>query len=136
LVSPTLHMISKLPTQKRYKLNIHIMLRECLTEIRWTRKCLLFLDTPEHVDSENINLKIGHGSYLYQLFSKRNFYFKYVVEIGKKWPKMDFFDFLEKVLFLTIFIVKTSLMCPRPETIQALLPGRRYESNEMVPKIG
>jgi hypothetical protein len=38
-------------------------------------KWLLFLDTPEHVDSENINLKIGHGSYLYQLFSKRDFYF-------------------------------------------------------------
>jgi hypothetical protein len=33
------------------------------------------LDTPEHVESENINLKIGNGSSLYQLFSKRDFYF-------------------------------------------------------------
>jgi hypothetical protein len=31
------------------------------------------LDTPEHVDTENINLKIGNGSSLYQLFSKRDF---------------------------------------------------------------
>jgi hypothetical protein len=30
----------------------------------------MILDTPEHVDSENIKLKIGYGSYLYQLFSK------------------------------------------------------------------
>jgi hypothetical protein len=35
----------------------------------------LILDTPEHVESENINLKIGNGSSLYQLFSKRDFYF-------------------------------------------------------------
>jgi hypothetical protein len=34
------------------------------------KKPYLVLDTPEHVDSENINLKIGHGSSLYQLFSK------------------------------------------------------------------
>jgi hypothetical protein len=33
------------------------------------------LDTPELVESENINLKIGNGSSLYQLFSKRYFYF-------------------------------------------------------------
>jgi hypothetical protein len=32
----------------------------------------LVLDTPEHVDLENINLKIGHGSSAYQLFSKRD----------------------------------------------------------------
>jgi hypothetical protein len=30
----------------------------------------LILDTPEHVESENNNLKIGNGSSLYQLFSK------------------------------------------------------------------
>jgi hypothetical protein len=29
--------------------------------------------TPEHVDSENIKLKIGFRSYAYQLFSKRDF---------------------------------------------------------------
>jgi hypothetical protein len=33
------------------------------------------LDTPEHVKSENIKLKIGHGRSLYQLFSKRDFCF-------------------------------------------------------------
>jgi hypothetical protein len=36
---------------------------------------LLILDTPEHVDSENIKLKIGYRPMLYQLFSKRDFYF-------------------------------------------------------------
>jgi hypothetical protein len=30
------------------------------------------IDTPEHVDSENINLKISHGSSAYQPFSKRD----------------------------------------------------------------
>jgi hypothetical protein len=37
------------------------------------KKRLLILDTPEHVDSENIKLKIGSRSLLYQLFSKRDF---------------------------------------------------------------
>jgi hypothetical protein len=32
----------------------------------------LVLDTPEHVESENIKFKIGHGSSAYQLFSKRD----------------------------------------------------------------
>jgi hypothetical protein len=35
----------------------------------------LILDAPEHVESENINLNIGHGSSVFQLFSKRDFYF-------------------------------------------------------------
>jgi hypothetical protein len=35
----------------------------------------LGIDTPEHVESENIKLKIGYGSSLYQFFSKRDFYF-------------------------------------------------------------
>jgi hypothetical protein len=39
----------------------------------------LILDTQEHVDSENIKLKIGYGSSLYQLFSKR----EKVAKIGK-----------------------------------------------------
>jgi hypothetical protein len=38
----------------------HIMLRDLLTQQR-----LLILDTPEHVDSENIKLKIGPRSLLY-----------------------------------------------------------------------
>jgi hypothetical protein len=33
----------------------------------------LILDTQEHVDSENIKLKIGYGSSLYQLILKRKF---------------------------------------------------------------
>jgi hypothetical protein len=37
------------------------------------QKRLLVLDTPEHVDSENIKLKIGSRSLLYQLYSKRDF---------------------------------------------------------------
>jgi hypothetical protein len=49
------------------------MLRDLFTQIAWNKKGLLILDTPEHVDSENIKLKIGFcGSFLYQLFSKRN----------------------------------------------------------------
>jgi hypothetical protein len=51
------------------------MLRDLLTQIAWNKKWLLILDTPEHEDSENIKLKIGCGSFLYQLFSKRHFYF-------------------------------------------------------------
>jgi hypothetical protein len=38
------------------------MLRDLLTQIAWNKKWLLILDTPEHVDSENIK----------KLFSKRN----------------------------------------------------------------
>jgi hypothetical protein len=49
--------------------------RDLLTQIAWNKKWLLILETPEHVDSENIKLKIGCGSFLYQLFSKRDFYF-------------------------------------------------------------
>jgi hypothetical protein len=36
------------------------------------KKWLLILDTPDHVDSENIKLKIGFRSSAYQLFSKRD----------------------------------------------------------------
>jgi hypothetical protein len=43
---------------------MHIMLRDLLT---------LIFDTLEHVDSENIKLKIGSRPLLYQLFSKRDF---------------------------------------------------------------
>jgi hypothetical protein len=51
----------------------HIMLRDLLTQIAWNKNWLLILDTPKHVDSENIKLKIGCGTVLYQLFSKRDF---------------------------------------------------------------
>jgi hypothetical protein len=56
------------------------------------------LDTPEHADSENIKLKIGYGSFIYQLFSKRDFYFLNVAKIGKNGPKMEFFDFFENCI--------------------------------------
>jgi hypothetical protein len=39
------------------------------------KKSLLILDAPEHVDSGNIKFKIGRRSSVYQLFSKRDFYF-------------------------------------------------------------
>jgi hypothetical protein len=34
-----------------------------------------------------------------------------VAENGNKWPKIDFFYFFEKVSFLTIFVVRMSLVC-------------------------
>jgi hypothetical protein len=37
------------------------MLRDLLTQIPRTFKRLLILDSPEHVDSENIKLILGHG---------------------------------------------------------------------------
>jgi hypothetical protein len=85
---------------------VHIMLRECLTQIRWTSKWLPFLDTLEHVDSKNINLKIGHGSYLYILFSKRDFYF---IKCGWNWQKMSkngFFRFFWKSLIFDYICCK------------------------------
>jgi hypothetical protein len=39
------------------------------------KKTQLILDTPEHVDSENIKFKIDHRSGVYQLFKKRDFSF-------------------------------------------------------------
>jgi hypothetical protein len=54
---------------------VHIMLRDLLTQKCLHKKRLLILDVPEYVDSENIKLKIGHRPLLYQLFSKRDFYF-------------------------------------------------------------
>jgi hypothetical protein len=41
-------------------------------KVREQKKPYLVLDTPEHEDSENLTYKIGYGSYLYQLFSKRD----------------------------------------------------------------
>jgi hypothetical protein len=47
----------------------HIMLRDLLTQKCVHKKRLLILDTPEHVDSENIKLKIGpRAGFLDQLF--------------------------------------------------------------------
>jgi hypothetical protein len=48
----------------------HIMLRDLLTQIASTKKPSTTWYAPEHVDSENINLKIGHWRVFYQLFSK------------------------------------------------------------------
>jgi hypothetical protein len=50
----------------------HIMLRDLLTQ-KCAQKRLLILVTLEHVDSENIKLKIGSRCLLYLLFSKRDF---------------------------------------------------------------
>jgi hypothetical protein len=49
------------------------------------KKTELVLDTPEHVESENIKLKKGYRPYLYQLFSKRDFNF---IKCGENWRKM------------------------------------------------
>jgi hypothetical protein len=51
---------------------VHIIQRDLLTQ-KCAQKRFLILDTPEHVDSENITLKIGSRSLLYQLFSKCDF---------------------------------------------------------------
>jgi hypothetical protein len=51
-------------------MGIHIRLRDLLTQKFVHKKRLLIVDTLEHVDSENIKLKIGPWSYLNQLFSK------------------------------------------------------------------
>jgi hypothetical protein len=59
----------------------HIMLRDLLTQKSVNK---LLLDTPEHVDSGNMNFKIGRPSSVYQLFSKRDFTSLNVAEIGKK----------------------------------------------------
>jgi hypothetical protein len=48
------------------------MLRDLLTQKCSHKKRLLIFDTPEHVSSENIKLKIGYRPLLYQLFSKRD----------------------------------------------------------------
>jgi hypothetical protein len=53
----------------------HIMLRDELTQMTSQKNPVTVFVPPEHVESENINLKIGYGSSLYQLFSKRYFYF-------------------------------------------------------------
>jgi hypothetical protein len=55
---------------------VHIMLRDLLTQKCSHKKSLLILDTPKHVDSENIKLKIGHCPLL---FSKQDFCF---IKIG------------------------------------------------------
>jgi hypothetical protein len=39
--------------------NMHIIMRDLLTQKCLHKKRLLILDSPEHVESENINLKIG-----------------------------------------------------------------------------
>jgi hypothetical protein len=52
------------------------MLRDLYTQKCSHKKWLLILDTPEHVDSENIKLKISYRPLLYQLFSKRDSYLK------------------------------------------------------------
>jgi hypothetical protein len=45
------------------------MPRDLLTQIAWNKKCLLIFDTPEHVDSENMKLNIGYGSFQTNLSS-------------------------------------------------------------------
>jgi hypothetical protein len=46
------------------------------------KKPQLILDTPEHVDSENIKFKIGRQSFVYQLLKKRDLNSLNVAKIG------------------------------------------------------
>jgi hypothetical protein len=48
---------------------------------------------PEHVDSENIKLKIGSRSLLYQLFSKRDFIHKMWLKLAKIDRFLIFFSY-------------------------------------------
>jgi hypothetical protein len=69
------------------------------------------------VDSENITLKIGCGSFLYQLFSKRDFYF---TKCGKNWQKLTrngIFRFFWKSLILIFMNLKNYKMCLKLATI-------------------
>jgi hypothetical protein len=50
----------------------HIMLRDLLTQQCSQKNPKLILDSPEHVDLENIKNIKSLLSYLYQLFSKRD----------------------------------------------------------------
>jgi hypothetical protein len=59
------------------------------------------LDTQEYVDSENIKLKIGYGSSLYQIFQNVIFNSQNVAEIGKNLQNI----FL-KVSFFTLFVLR------------------------------
>jgi hypothetical protein len=69
------------------------MLRDLLTQKCAINKRLLILDTPEHVESENIKFKIGHRSSAYQFFFKHDFYF---IKCGKNILKYLFLN----VIFL------------------------------------
>jgi hypothetical protein len=61
---------------------------------------LLFLDSPEHVDSENLIKQISFGRSAYHFFSKRDFYF---IKCGENWQKLTkngIFRFFWKSLIL------------------------------------
>jgi hypothetical protein len=58
-----------------------------------------------------MKFKIGRRSSVYQLFSKRDFTSINGAKIGKKWPKIEFFDFFENVSFFTVFVLRMSGMC-------------------------
>jgi hypothetical protein len=76
------------------------MLRDLLTQKCVDKNKLLILDTPEHVDSENIKLKIGPRSLLDQLFSKRDFYLPKTVFVLRM--SLNVFHDLKNVKMATI----------------------------------
>jgi hypothetical protein len=53
----------------------YIMLRDFLTQKCSQKTPVTDFKYHVHVDSENIKFEIGHRPYLYQLFSKGDFYF-------------------------------------------------------------
>jgi hypothetical protein len=79
----------------------HALVRHLLTQIAWNKKWLLILDTPEHVDSENMKLKIGCGSFLYQLFSKP---FCIPSDLGQQVPQHDVGSNLLEAIWGAIFM--------------------------------
>jgi hypothetical protein len=64
----------------------HIMLRDLFTQKCVQKKRLLISDTPEHVDSENINFLNRSPELALPTFKKRDFYFINVAKIGKNGP--------------------------------------------------
>jgi hypothetical protein len=60
----------------------------------------LILDSPEHVESENIKFKIGHRSSAYQLFSKRDLNSSF---LERFYSKYEIFQKNRKIPFLPIF---------------------------------
>jgi hypothetical protein len=68
------------------------MLRDLLTQKSVNKKTVTVLDTLEHVDSGNMNFKIGRPSSVYQLFSKRDLNSQNVAKIGQNWPKLTDFQ--------------------------------------------
>jgi hypothetical protein len=81
---------------------LHIMLRDLLTQKCVHKKSLLILDTPEHVDSENIKFKIGHRCLPTNFFQNYFHVFQVVLE-RLLFKKNEIFQNNRKIPFLVNF---------------------------------